>query len=214
MSNYGYGKKKGNRYEAKVAHQLSSWIFKEPNILWRDSTSGGRKVIYRGDIVPAKVHNFPWKNFPFLFEVKKGYKDSIPTIIKQTKLREWLSKLILELTEEQYIPILIAQYHFQPPILITTLMLNHYCDICLIQNVNERYYQFYIYDFNNLLKQEFNSIMPSEITFNIQHNIKKEEDYIDNKGIEKNNRKIINKKENEQIELGNIIGKIFSEENI
>lgn len=164
----GRGKAKGNKYEIKVSREMSQWMFNDPNLLWKDSTSGGRKKIYRGDIVPAKAHEFPWNIWPFLFEVKNGYKDHIPTLMNQNKLREWLIKLLKELDTCQYIPILISQFHRQTPIFITTLMLNFYCDVSLIQMYNNTYYTFYVYNYRNLITYDFFETLPEELKTHIQ----------------------------------------------
>lgn len=158
-------KAKGNSFEIKTAKMLSNWMFNDdPNILWRDSTSGGRKVIYNGDIIPASVDKFNWRIWPFIIETKHGYKDHIPTFMNFKKVKEWLVKLLSERTETQYIPILIAQFHNCHSILITTMILQVYCDISLkILGLDNNFYDFYIYDFKSVLDSNFEKTIPPEL---------------------------------------------------
>ena len=159
-------KAKGNAFEIKLAKLLSIWFFNDPDILWRDSTSGGRKIIYNGDVIPAQVDKYPWKTWPFIIEAKHGYKEFIPTLMNQDKVRYWLNKLLSERTEKQFIPILIAKFHnSRMTMFITTMLLNAYCDICLKQysTSDDQWYDFYIYDFDNILNEPFNEVLPSEI---------------------------------------------------
>ena len=159
-------KAKGNAFEIKLAKSLSTWMFGSPNILWRDSTSGGRKVIYNGDVIPSQVDEYPWKTWPFLIEAKHGYKEFIPTLMNQDKVRFWLNKLLSERTEKQFIPILIAKFHnSRMTMFITNLLLNAYCDICLKQfsTSDNLWYDFYIYDFDAIISESFNEVMPQDI---------------------------------------------------
>ena len=208
MAKPGYSKQKGNKYEIKIARKLSKWMFNDADVLWRDSTSGGRKQIYNGDIVPAKAHSFPWKVWPFLFELKNGYKAHIPTLMNQTKLREWLVKLVQERTEEQYIPVLIAQFHFQIPIMVTPMLLNFACDTCLIQAVDGFYYQFYVYHFNEVTKEPFHHILPQDVKDKLAGNMKNVVEMQAPKGTDKEDRKVKNKV-SQQEEIGDIIGQIM-----
>lgn len=177
------GKTKGNQFERKMARTLGSWIFSDEEMLWRDSTSGGRKQIYRGDIVPAKAHGYPWNTWPFLIELKYGYKNHIPTFNSQTKLREWLSKLLSELDDLQGIPILIVQYHRQKPLLITTLTLNFYNPLSINIIYDDKVYNFFVYNFDQLLLYEFNTLLPEGfleyVTDNFKNPKKEEDDNIE-----------------------------------
>lgn len=164
----GRGKQKGNAFERKIAKVLSTWIFKDDNILWRDSTSGGRKKVYNGDIVPENAHAFPWGTWPFHFELKTGYPDHVPTLINQNKVREWLCKLMDELTETQHIPMLIAQFTNLQPILITSLVLDFYCDVMMVLTYKGYYYHFYVYNFNQLMNADFKSVMPDIVLDHIK----------------------------------------------
>lgn len=157
-------KAKGNAFEIKISKLLSQWMFNNPNLLWRESTSGARKIIYNGDIVPAKIEEYPWKTWPFIIECKHGYKDHIPTLMNQDKIRFWLSKLLSEKNEIQFIPILITKFHnSRKTLFITTILLNSYCDICLKHFFNNIWHDFYIYDLEILISQLFNNVIPNEI---------------------------------------------------
>lgn len=156
-------KAKGNSFELRLSKLLSEWMFNEKDLLWRDSTSGGRKVIYNGDIVPAKVENFPWKYWPFIIEAKYGYKPFIPTFFNFEKIKHWLKKLLNERTETQHIPLLIVQFYNRRPLLITNILLNSFCEICITVLINDNYDIFYIYDLKTLLSERFDKIFPNEL---------------------------------------------------
>lgn len=148
-------KAKGNSFEIKLSKLLSTWMFNNRDILWREPTSGGRKVIYNGDIIPVNLEEFPWKSWPFIIEAKYGYKQFIPTFLNFNKIKYWLCKLLSERTEIQYIPLLICQFHNHSPILLTNLTLNHFCEISIIIEYNNEYHTFYIYEFKSLLERPF-----------------------------------------------------------
>jgi len=143
--------------------------------------------------------------------------------MNQNHLRLWLKKLLSERTDEQRIPLFIAQYHCQIPILLTTILLKHNYQLALVTDNNEF---FYVYRFNDLLKMDFMSVMPD--WFNdvikkdvIQNNIIHKEDVIEIvekittpkkeikvKSEENIEDKPLSKKEQNEI-LGEIIGEIF-----
>lgn len=163
-------KAKGNAFEIKLSKLLSTWMFNNPDVLWRDSTSGGRKIIYNGDIIPAQVETFPWKSWPFIIESKHGYKEFIPTLMNQSKLRFWLSKLMEERTETQYIPILIAQFHRHPPIMVTTLFLEVYCDVMMkvVSESEQLIFDFFVYDFTRVLSTPFTEAVDIDLRTYLQ----------------------------------------------
>lgn len=162
-------KEKGNKFERKMANRFGKWMFQDENMLWRDSSSGGRKKIYSGDIIPAKAHEFPWTIWPFFFEMKSGYGANIPTLMNQTLLRQWIVKLMGELTTDQYIPMLVAQFNGYTPILLTTLLLNYHCDICLMQIYQNQFFQYYIYNLYGVMKCNFYEVIPAELTEYLQN---------------------------------------------
>lgn len=161
----GAQKSKGNRFEHKMSKKLGNWMFGDQYMLDKDPTSGARKLIYKGDIVPVKAHEFNWSCWPFLFECKDGYKNNIPTLMNQSLVREWLYKLLSELDQtSQFIPMLIAQFHgYKTPILLTTLVLNFYTDISMLVAYENEYYQFYIYNFNEIIKSNFYEVLPDDV---------------------------------------------------
>ena len=154
-------KAKGNRYERKVAKELSNWIFDDPTILYKHEDSGARKVVYTGDITPKHISKYPWDLFPFVFECKNGYKNQIPSIMNHNHLRQMLRKLLSERSDEQRIPIFIAQYHHQIPILMTTISLNlvpYSLAIALEYEGGTEF--FYVYKYKEVLSQNFYKVMP------------------------------------------------------
>jgi len=156
------GKPKGNAYERKVAKQLGNWMFENGSMLYKHEDSGARKTVYSGDVIPKDADNFPWNFWPFIIECKSGYKEHTPMLCGTQKLlREWLVKLLEERTYSQRIPLLIAQFHGRQPILLTNIILNMFSGISLALELGgNRYEIFYIYDFNKILKKDFNIIMP------------------------------------------------------
>ena len=158
----GNQKNKGNTFERNISNDLSYWFFNQKGVLWREPTSGARKKdAYRGDIIPANVEAFSkyWKTWPFIIECKHGYKNQIATFSNQTKVREWLKKLLNERYNYQQIPMLIIQFHARSKILITNYMLNTWCDISMAMMYNNITQIFYIYNFQDLLKLNFYDIV-------------------------------------------------------
>ncbi len=208
----GISKAKGNRYEIKVARTISNWIFNDSNILWKDSTSGGRKIIYKGDVVPANAHEFPWSVWPFLFEVKNGYKGNVPNLMNQNKLREWLIKLLNERDEKQFMPILIAQFHCQIPITVTPILFDIYCDLSLVQEYQNEYHTFYVYKFKDLITADFFQITPTYILDYIAENNKKYSLQIENNQIEINKQQSSKKRKKSSAYDGieDLLGDIIS----
>jgi len=81
-------KQKGNRYENEIAKQLGVWIFNDKDVFQRSLTSGAKKSVYIGDIVPQK--QLPgWTRFGVCLECKNGYKDSIPTFNNYSIITKW-----------------------------------------------------------------------------------------------------------------------------
>lgn len=163
----GIGKSKGNQFERDTARNLSTWFFNDKGLLWRESTSGGRKGdAYSGDIVPSNVEKFSkhWSTWPLIIECKSGYRQHTATLSNQTKIRSWLIKLLSERTDVQNIPLLIVRFHSQKTILLTTLQLDTWCNLSLALQQNGVVNIFYIYLFNELLKLDFYSIFPKDIS--------------------------------------------------
>jgi len=158
-------KSKGNRCENKEAKKLGVWFFNDKDTLFRHENSGARKNVYVGDIIPKKIENFPWKVWPFIIEIKNGYKDDIPTFCGNRRvLDQWLCKLLSEKTENQFLPILIVQYHHKQPILLTTIIFNYQVILAYPVLFDLNQYIFYIYDYKQLLEQNFYEILPIELS--------------------------------------------------
>lgn len=133
MSKQSKSKSKGNAYERKVSKELSKWMFNDDTILFRDATSGARGTIgcayYRGDVVPVR-QMIKWNQFKFLIELKHGYNNDVATFYNQTRLRQWITKAISELTSEQCILLLIVKHDYKKPYVIMNVSLD-----CLDWNV-------------------------------------------------------------------------------
>lgn len=197
-------KAKGNRYERKVAKELSEWIFNDGTILYKHEDSGARKVVYTGDITPKHVSKYPWPIFPFVFECKNGYKNQIPSIMNHNHLRKMLRKLLDERSDEQRIPVFIAQYHHQIPIFMTTISLNlvpYSIAIALEYDGGTEF--FYVYKYKEVLSQNFNKVMPE--WFN--EVIKK------NDAVETKNKNTIQTPKISEADAQNIVHEVLKETN-
>jgi hypothetical protein len=160
------GKDKGNQFERHISRELSTWFFNDKGLLWRESTSGARKVdAYSGDVVPSNVEKFSkyWNMWPFIIECKSGYRQHTATLSNQTKVREWLCKLLNERIGNQIIPMLIIRFYSQPTILLTTLQLETWCNLSLALKQGGTINIFYIYLLSDLLKTDFYEIIPNDV---------------------------------------------------
>jgi len=165
----GTNKAKGNGFEREIAKTLSEWIFNDEYVLGRDPTSGARNTVigsnkvYAGDVVPVKQlpeSVLPPGKFPFLLELKTGYKKDIPTVFQQKIIHTWTKKLISELTEEQKTPIFILRFHYQPTMIVMPFELKSlHWEVCFnIPILRRGYLKFYAYPFNQIIKHEFSVI--------------------------------------------------------
>lgn len=158
-------KEKGNALERKMSKILSKWMFDNDTVLFRDSTSGGRKVVYKGDIVPVKqLVEFGWKSFPFLIETKCGYKPHTPTFTNQTQLKLWLTKLNNELDDNQYFPLFIWQIYNSSAIAVVKYELRIQWDICFPLKQNGTTELWYSYLLKELLEYNFFDLLPEILT--------------------------------------------------
>jgi len=165
----GTNKAKGNSFEREIAAILSHWIFGDKYVLGRDPTSGARGTVlgagkvYAGDIVPVKQlpeSVFTPSKFPFLLELKVGYKKDIPTIFQQRIVHKWVKKLISELTDEQKSPILILRFHYQQTIMVMPFELKSIpWEMCFnVPVIRLGYLKFYTYSFDSILQFDFKTI--------------------------------------------------------
>jgi len=163
----GKSKSKGNAFENTTAKQLGTWIFDDKNVLGRHLTSGAIKTTYMGDIVPIK--QFPIKfngMYPLLIECKHGYKDNIPTLINQYKLKKWLTKCIDEQsqTTEQTTIFLIVKFKYQKTILLTNYLIDpniNLFNLAIPIIYGDKIWYFYIYILNELLELNFFELFPN-----------------------------------------------------
>lgn len=159
----GAAKRKGNRFENKMSKLISAWMFGDKNVLGRHATSGAQKNVYVGDVVPVKITNFSWCTWPFVIELKNGYKNEIPDFFSQTIIHKWIDKLFEETTKTQYIPWLIVQFHRKQPLLFTTMQLNFWSDIAMTHVHNDNIYIFYVYNYKHLMDTVFKDIIPEDL---------------------------------------------------
>lgn len=127
-------KEKGNREERKQAKNISQWMFNgDKDVLKRVSDSGALEQSWSGDITPVKQLPSEWnRKWPFIMEIKSGYKEHYPDFWKYGKLINWVKKIYKESkTHNQNIILLITQFHNRPA-LITT----NYCTNSLPFNVS------------------------------------------------------------------------------
>lgn len=159
----GASKRKGNAFENKMAKLLSAWMFGDKNVLGRHATSGAQKDVYVGDVIPAKITSFNWSTWPFIVELKTGYKDDIPDFYSQGLIHKWIDKMFDEATDMQHTPFLITQFYRKPPLLITTLQLDFWSDILMSHKKDDIVHIFYVYKFAELMDTCFKNIAPKEL---------------------------------------------------
>ena len=156
-------KQKGNIFEHKIAKKLGSWMFNDELMLNRHPTSGAEKSVYVGDIVPYKRIPNNWNDgiWPFYIECKNGYKNQIPNLINQNIIYKWISKIVpIDNKSNQKIIFLIAGFHGYSPILLTNKKIKFKANLLL--NYDKDNF-FFIYNFNDLLLTNFESLYGSMI---------------------------------------------------
>lgn len=116
-------KSKGNKYENIIAKELGNWLFSDQDVFERHITSGAKKSVYVGDIIPIK--QIDWKGFPFIIECKHGYENQIPNFNNQSIVRQWVNKSINEKTQNQKYLWLIMRFHGFSDLILTDHMLNN-----------------------------------------------------------------------------------------
>jgi len=155
-------KEKGNREERKQAKQLSLWMFNDPDVLKRHSTSGADKSVYVGDIVPIKqLSLFNWKKFKFMIEVKSGYRSHIPNFWSYEKVADWYRKARIESRDtDQNILFLICQFKNKQALLITNQCLEKIMfNVCIPVNMKNGEVEYaFVYTLNDVLKWNFQDL--------------------------------------------------------
>ncbi len=155
-------KQKGNKEERKQARQLSMWMFNDPDVLKRHPTSGSDKSIYTGDIVPIKqLHEFNWKKFRFMIEVKTGYTAHIPTFWNYEKICDWYRKARNQGKKtNQDILFLICQFKNKQSLLITNICIEkipfNVCIPIIMQDDQVEYA--FVYTLRNVLQYDFQTL--------------------------------------------------------
>lgn len=160
-------KRKGNSEERKQAKQLSLWMFGDPDVLKRHSTSGADKSVYVGDVIPIKqLQNYGWKKFPFMIEIKTGYKENIPTFWSYDKILLWYKKAKKECEKtNQNIILLICQFKNRSALLITNKCLEKIpFTVCIPAIVSEYDVEYaFVYILKDVLKISFKEIFNYDI---------------------------------------------------
>lgn len=149
-------KEKGNSFEREISKCLSEWIFNDKDALYRDSSSGARKKIYHGDIVPQK--QLPIKYWPLFIECKHGYKSNISNFSNFSLIEEWINKIKKENSHTQTIVFLIVKFHRGRTLLITDMKSNNLHKLSI--NLSAEYYVYYLKD---LIKLNFFEVFPNAI---------------------------------------------------
>lgn len=154
-------KEKGNREERKQARQLSTWMFGDKDVLKRPSDSGALEIIWSGDIVPMKQMPDEWnKRWPFMMEVKSGYKKHYPDFWAYGKLTGWVKKAYKESkTHNQNIIMIITQFYNK-----SALISINQCLCCLPYKVaypvecGDVWLHMYVYRLKDLLEIPFQQV--------------------------------------------------------
>jgi hypothetical protein len=126
-------KEKGNREERKQAKNISTWMFGDKDVLKRQSDSGALEIIWSGDVVPLKQMPLEWNScWPFMMEIKTGYKKHYPDFWKYGMLAGWIKKAYKESkTHNQNILFIVTQFYKR-----TALVTTNYCTTALPFNVS------------------------------------------------------------------------------
>lgn len=153
-------KRKGNKYENEIAKTLGIWMFNDKDALTRSITSGARKTVYTGDIVPQKqLPNL--KAFIWHIECKSGYKNQIPSFNNFALIEKWLLKCLNETNfDKQPIIWLICRFHGYSSILLTNCQFqNILWTLCVNIIHNNMHNFFYTYRLEELINTNFQHVM-------------------------------------------------------
>jgi hypothetical protein len=162
-------KRKGNKYENDIAKILGTWMFNDKEALTRSITSGAKKTVYTGDIVPQKqLPNL--KAFIWHIECKNGYKTQIPSFNNFTLIEKWLLKCLNETDfNKQPIIWLVCRFHGYSSILLTNCQFqNIMWNLCVNIDHNNMHNFFYTYKLDDLIINNFRHVMALDNTkFNV-----------------------------------------------
>jgi hypothetical protein len=150
-------KQKGNRYENEIAKTLGIWLLDDSDSLSRSLTSGAKKIVYTGDIVPQKQISIDWI---FHIECKNGYKTQIPSFNNFSLIEKWLLKCLNETNPiKQPVIWLICRFHGYSSIFFTNrIFKNIKWKICINIYHNKKFEHFYCYKLDELLELKFSNI--------------------------------------------------------
>lgn len=154
-------KEQGNREERKQAKKLSEWMFGDKDMLKKQSDSGALEIIWSGDVVPMKQMPDEWnKKWPFLMEVKNGYKKHYPDFWRYTQLTAWVKKAHKESkTHNQNVLFIVTQF-FRKTALVTT----NYCPTALPFKVSfpieldDQWKFMYVYRLKDMMNIDFREV--------------------------------------------------------
>ena len=157
-------KEKGNSFERLISKDLSNWMFGCPNVLYRQPTSGAKKDILIGDIIPIDQMPPGFNKFPFYIECKTGYPQELPTFFNFSFIEKVIKKILGELSNRktpsfQQILLVIIRFKYQRKIVVFTncLIPSLKWEVCLLID-NDKI--FYMYDYKKLLQQDFLTCFP------------------------------------------------------
>lgn len=149
------GKAKGSQFEREISKKLSLWMFNDSHTLCRHPTSGANKYVYVGDVIPIKQIN--WSSFPFLFELKCGYKNQTPTFMNYQIITKWLIKAYSERTTMQHNVWLVTRFKNYKTICIISDQLNINWDLSIYVPELKEY--FFVYDLDTLFRYNFEDVI-------------------------------------------------------
>jgi hypothetical protein len=92
-------------------------MFDDGNLLYRESTSGARKIAYSGDVVP--YNKLPISKWPFIVECKHGYENYSARFSKFDIIIKWINKANKEKTKEQHLLLLVVRFPSEKILFIT-----------------------------------------------------------------------------------------------
>jgi hypothetical protein len=152
----------GNKFERKVAKELSNWIYDDPHVLKREPTSGAVKHVYSGDIFPMKQIRNDQPGWTLLVECKYGYAQFTPTLLNYKIIEGWYLKAKSEAneTDVQKTIMLICNFKGKRGILLCTNkeLSTIYCKCVLCIRNSGSVEWVFCYDYKEMLKYSYNEI--------------------------------------------------------
>ena len=152
----------GNKFERRVAKDLSKWIYNDPHVLKREPTSGAIKHVYSGDIFPMKQIREDQPDWNMIIECKYGYAQFTPTLLNYNIIEKWYLKVLSEAneTKDQKTIMLICNFKGKKGILLCTNKelsgIHCRCVLCIRNNGNIEWV--FCYDYNRMLKYSYKEV--------------------------------------------------------